>query len=59
MPKYIDTIGNLLIENCKNCSLSYNPEFIAQGEIIKGFLHPDIILLGTKNDYVKKNKRTL
>lgn len=46
MPKYIDTIGNLLIEDCKNCSLNYNPEFIAQGEIIKGFLYPDIVLLG-------------
>lgn len=54
MPKYIDIIGTLLIEDCKNCSLSYNPEFIAQGEIIKGFLNPDIILLGTTNDYVKE-----
>ena len=27
MPKYIDTIGNLLIEDCKNWSC-YNPEFI-------------------------------
>ena len=54
MPKYIDTIGYLLLQDSYNCNLSYNPEFIAQGEIIKGFLNPDIILLGTTNDYVKK-----
>ena len=59
MPKYINTIGNLLIEDCKNCSLSYNPEFIAQGEIIKGFLHPDIILVGTTNDYVKEKMKEI
>ena len=47
MPKYIDEIGNFLIEDCLNTTLNYNPEFIAQGEIIKGFTHPDIILIGT------------
>ena len=47
MPKYIDTIGKLLISDCVNTTLNYNPEFIAQGEIIRGFLNPDIILLGT------------
>ena len=47
MPKYIDEVGSFLISNCKNTTLSYNPEFIAQGEIIKGFLNPDMILIGT------------
>jgi nucleotide sugar dehydrogenase len=47
MPKYIDEVGSFLLSNCKNTSLSYNPEFIAQGEIIKGFLNPDMILIGT------------
>jgi len=47
MPKYIDKIGSFLIKECKNCTLSYNPEFIAQGEIIKGYLNPDMILIGT------------
>lgn len=47
MPKYIDEVGSFLISDCKNTTLSYNPEFIAQGEIIKGFLNPDIILIGT------------
>ena len=47
MPKYIDEIGSFLISDCKNTTLSYNPEFIAQGEIIKGFLNPDMVLIGT------------
>lgn len=50
MPKYINTIGKLLISNCENCFLSYNPEFVAQGDIIEGFSNPDIILVGTEND---------
>ena len=37
MPGYINEIGKLLISDCKNTSLSYNPEFIAQGDIINGF----------------------
>lgn len=47
MPKYIDEVGSFLLSNCKNTTISYNPEFIAQGEIIKGFLNPDMILIGT------------
>lgn len=47
IPKYIDEIGTFLLSDCVNTTLSYNPEFIAQGEIIKGFLHPDIVLIGT------------
>ena len=47
MPKYIDEVGSFLLSHCKNTTLSYNPEFIAQGEIIKGFLNPDMILIGT------------
>lgn len=47
MPGYINQIGNKIIENLLECQLVYNPEFIAQGEIIKGFLNPDIILIGT------------
>jgi nucleotide sugar dehydrogenase len=53
MPKYIDEIGIELIKNCKNTFLSYNPEFVAQGEIIHGFKNPDIILIGTTNPLLK------
>jgi nucleotide sugar dehydrogenase len=49
MPKYINQIGKLLISDCDNCYLSYNPEFVAQGEIIKGIKNPDIIVIGTDN----------
>lgn len=49
MPKYIDEVGKHLISDCEDCSLSYNPEFVAQGDIVKGFEYPDIILVGTNN----------
>lgn len=47
MPHYIDDIATTILSNTQNCSINYNPEFIAQGEIVKGFLHPDMILVGT------------
>ena len=49
MPKYIDEVGLLLLEDTENCHLSYNPEFVAQGDIVYGFENPDIILVGTHN----------
>jgi len=49
MPHYIDEIATSLLSNTQNCCISYNPEFVAQGEIIKGFLNPDMILVGTTN----------
>ncbi|MDR3645989.1 MAG: nucleotide sugar dehydrogenase [Candidatus Babeliales bacterium] len=45
-PGYIRSIGNHLLLDCKNTSLSYNPEFIAQGNIIKEFENPDMVLIG-------------
>ena len=32
--------------NCTNVTVSYNPPFIAQGEIIKIFRNPDMVLIG-------------
>jgi UDPglucose 6-dehydrogenase len=29
-----------------NTTLSYNPEFIAQGSIIRNYLNPDMVLIG-------------
>jgi nucleotide sugar dehydrogenase len=49
MPHYIDQVGTMLITNCDNCTLNYNPEFIAQGDIVRGFEKPDMILIGSKN----------
>jgi UDPglucose 6-dehydrogenase len=53
MPKYIDEIGKFLISDCKDCTMSYNPEFVAQGNIVNGFLKPDLILIGTTSKLVE------
>jgi nucleotide sugar dehydrogenase len=53
MPNYINEIAIPLMESCKNCSVSYNPEFIAQGDIVRGFENPDIILVGTTDEFLK------
>ncbi len=45
-PGYIRNIASLLLKDCENCSISYNPEFIAQGSIISNFQRPDMILIG-------------
>ena len=52
MPGYIENIGKSLISDCENTTLNYNPEFIAQGEIIKGFENPDIVLIGEENESI-------
>lgn len=59
MPKYIDQIGIGLIHDCKNTYLSYNPEFVAQGDIVRGFRNPDIILLGTNHEELKPKIKNL
>jgi UDPglucose 6-dehydrogenase len=46
IPGYIRDVGNYIIKDCINTSLSYNPEFIAQGDIIEGMFYPDFILIG-------------
>ena len=61
-PGYFKNIGRNLIKDCTGTTLSYNPEFIAQGSIIEGLLNPDIVLIGQgsiesgqiiKNIYIK------
>lgn len=46
IPGYINNVGRHLIKDCKNTTLSYNPEFIAQGSIIHDTENPDMILIG-------------
>lgn len=46
IPGYIAETGRFLLRDCKNTTLSYHPEFIAQGDIIKGTLRPDMSLIG-------------
>lgn len=54
IPGYIRQTGRYLLRNCKNTTLNYNPEFIAQGQIISGFRAPDLVLLGVENDEIKE-----
>jgi len=46
MPGYTRQTGRFLIRDCESCTLSYNPEFIAQGDVINGLLKPDMVLIG-------------
>jgi len=52
MPGYIREVGRHLIRDCSNTTLNYNPEFIAQGAIMYGFLNPDVVLIGGENEEV-------
>ncbi len=45
-PGYIRNVGSFLIRNCTSTTLNYNPEFIAQGNILYGLHNPDIVLIG-------------
>ena len=44
MPTYCDTVQDRL-SSC-NCTVSYNPEFIAQETILRDQLQPDMVLIG-------------
>jgi UDPglucose 6-dehydrogenase len=46
--KFIEQIKEL--RGNDNFGLTYNPEFIAQGSIIKDFENPDMILIGESNE---------
>lgn len=48
-PGYITDVAQYLIRDCENCDIIYNPEFIKQGDIIDGFLNPDLVLIGSSN----------
>ena len=49
LPGYIASTGSCLLEDCDGCTLSYNPEFIAQGAIMRGLAEPDVVLIGEGN----------
>mmetsp|Transcript_45033 Transcript_45033/g.105656 ORF Transcript_45033/g.105656 Transcript_45033/m.105656 type:complete len:408 (-) Transcript_45033:149-1372(-) len=46
LPGYCRRVGRYLLRDCENTTLSYNPEFIAQGDVINGLLKPDMVLIG-------------
>ena len=37
MPGYINGTATFLLRDCKGCSVSYNPAFVAQGEVMRGY----------------------
>ncbi len=51
-PGFIRNTALPLLADCTNITLSYNPPFIAQGEIVKGLVTPDIVLIGQASDEV-------
>lgn len=59
LPGYIRGTGRFLLRDCENTTLSYNPEFIAQGNIIRDFENPDMVLIGAENDAVAQQLETL
>ena len=46
MPGYCDMVAPSLLADCENVTVSYSPEFIAQGAIIQGTMNPDMALIG-------------
>lgn len=56
MPGSCETVFKPLLEQAtgKTCGtdfgLVYNPEFIALGSVIRNFLNPDMVLIGTSDD---------
>ncbi|GAB5355371.1 hypothetical protein AAMO2058_000200200 [Amorphochlora amoebiformis] len=63
LPTYCDKVARILISDCKNCTINYNPEFIAQGDIINGQLRPDIVLIGEQTkkagDIIEEHARAI
>lgn len=49
MPNYVSGISEKL--NKFGVRVCYNPEFIAQGEIIKGLEYADMVLIGADSDF--------
>ena len=50
LPGYINNVARSIICDCENTTINYNPEFIAQGSIIKNFESPDIVLIGEETN---------
>jgi nucleotide sugar dehydrogenase len=54
-PGYIKHIGNVLLDKCERCTLSYNPAFVAQGDVMSGYKTGGwfgMVLIGAANDEV-------
>jgi nucleotide sugar dehydrogenase len=45
-PGFIKNVAIPLLKDCTNVTVSYNPPFIAQGEIFNGIIKADMVLIG-------------
>jgi len=55
MPGFINTTGRFLIRNCPGTTLSYNPAFVAQGDVMVGYSTGGwfgMVLVGADSDEV-------
>jgi UDPglucose 6-dehydrogenase len=53
-PTWLSVVGENILEDCKNCTLSYSPEFIAQGTIIDDYKNCSHILIGSEGEVGEK-----
>ncbi len=49
-PGFVHNRARALLSDCTDITLSYNPPFIAQGEIVKGLVTPDMVLIGQDSE---------
>ena len=61
-PGYIRNIGYPLLRACTNVSLSYNPAFVAQGDVMSGYRTGGwfgMVLIGAANESIAKSLREI
>ena len=54
IPSWIAVVGNELLDECTNCTLSYSPEFIAQGTIVDDYENCSSIIIGSEGEVGEK-----
>ena len=61
-PGYIRHIGKMLLSSCTNCTLSYNPAFVAQGDVMSGYRTGGwfgMVLVGAADEDIKTTLITI
>ena len=61
-PGYIRSIGRMLLSGCSNCTLNYNPAFVAQGDVMSGYRTGGwfgMVLIGAVDENVKDTLVTI
>ena len=49
-PGYFQNDVTNLLKDCTNIRISYNPQFVQQGDLIRTFMNPDMILIGEHDE---------